>query len=125
MEFMPFFRRPYYYQNYTRNRYGQVSQNEVSYSQKTNQNLKSNQNLNSRGGQNKNNFYQEEMKETKTQNSRITKNQIEEQSDPIFEIFGIKLYFDDILIVSLLFFLYSEGVEDNLLFIALILLLLS
>ena len=44
---------------------------------------------------------------------------------PIFEIFGIKLFFDDILLVSLIFFLYNEGVKDQSLFIALILLLLS
>ena len=44
---------------------------------------------------------------------------------PIFEIFGIKLFFDDILLVSLIFFLYNEGVKDESLFIALILLLLS
>ena len=44
---------------------------------------------------------------------------------PIFELFGIKLFFDDILIISLIFFLYNEGVKDQNLFIALILLLLS
>ena len=43
----------------------------------------------------------------------------------VFEIFGIKLYFDDILLICLIFFLYTEGVEDQYLFIALILLLLS
>ena len=42
-----------------------------------------------------------------------------------FEIFGITLHFDDILLICLLFFLYQEGVQDNLLFISLILLLLS
>lgn len=42
-----------------------------------------------------------------------------------FELFGIKLYYDDILLISLIFFLYNEGVEDSELFIALILLLLS
>ncbi len=46
-------------------------------------------------------------------------------SEPIFEIFGIKLFFDDILLISLIFFLYSEGVKDQSLFISLILLLLS
>lgn len=45
--------------------------------------------------------------------------------DLIFEIFGIKLYFDDILLICLIFFLYNEGVQDQYLFIALILLLLS
>ncbi len=44
---------------------------------------------------------------------------------PIFEIFGIQLFFDDILLISLIFFLYNEGVKDQSLFIALILLLLS
>ena len=42
-----------------------------------------------------------------------------------FDIFGIKLYFDDVLILSLLFFLYKEQVKDEGLFLALILLLIS
>lgn len=49
-------------------------------------------------------------------------NDIEE---PIFEILGIELYLDDIIILGLLFFLYQEGVQDEMLFISLILLLLS
>lgn len=43
----------------------------------------------------------------------------------VFEIFGIKLYFDDILLICLIFFLYNEGVKDQSLFIILILLLLT
>ena len=50
---------------------------------------------------------------------------IKNEPNAIFEIFGIKLYFDDILLISLIFFLYSEGVKDDYLFITLILLLLS
>lgn len=42
-----------------------------------------------------------------------------------FDVFGVRLYYDDILLISLIFFLYSEGVDDSSLFIALILLLLS
>ena len=42
-----------------------------------------------------------------------------------FELFGLKLYFDDIILICLLFFLYQEGVQDEELFIGLILLLLS
>lgn len=42
-----------------------------------------------------------------------------------FEILGLKLYNDDILLLCLLFFLYKEEVKDPYLFIALILLLLS
>lgn len=47
------------------------------------------------------------------------------KDDTIFEIFGIKLHYDDILLICLIFFLYNEGVKDEFLFIALILLLLS
>jgi len=46
-------------------------------------------------------------------------------NDVLFEILGIKLYFDDILLICLIFFLYNEGVQDEYLFIALVLLLLS
>lgn len=42
-----------------------------------------------------------------------------------FEVFGLKLYHDDILLICLIFFLYQEDVKDQYLFIALILLLLS
>lgn len=49
----------------------------------------------------------------------------EKKSNVIFEIFGIKLYYDDILLLSLILFLYKEGVKDQYLFISLILLLLS
>ena len=48
-----------------------------------------------------------------------------DEDSPVFQIFGINLYFDDILLVCLIFFLYQEGVKDESLFIALILLLLS
>lgn len=44
---------------------------------------------------------------------------------PLFQLFGINLYFDDILLICLIWFLYDEGVKDEELFIALILLLLS
>lgn len=45
--------------------------------------------------------------------------------EPIFEIFGIQLFLDDIIILGLLFFLYQEGVQDEMLFMTLILLLVS
>lgn len=50
-------------------------------------------------------------------------NSVEE--NPCFTLFGINLYFDDILLVCLIWFLYDEGVKDEGLFIALVLLLLS
>lgn len=42
-----------------------------------------------------------------------------------FNLFGIKLYNDDLLLIGLIFFLYKEDVKDQYLFFALILLLLS
>jgi len=48
-----------------------------------------------------------------------------EASEAFFEIFGLKLYFDDILIMCILFFLYNEKVHNDELFICLILLLLT
>ena len=45
--------------------------------------------------------------------------------DNFFEIFGLKLAFDDLLIIAMLFFLYKEEVNDTYLYIALILLLLT
>ena len=42
-----------------------------------------------------------------------------------FNLFGLKLYHDDILLIGLIFFLYQEDVKDQYLFFALILLLLS
>lgn len=49
----------------------------------------------------------------------------EKDDAPYFQLFGINLYFDDILLVCLILFLYEEGVKDESLFISLILLLLS
>ena len=51
---------------------------------------------------------------------------LQKSPDPIwFDLFGIKLYFDDVLILSLLFFLYKEEVKDEGLFLALVMLLIS
>ena len=52
-------------------------------------------------------------------------NSKEHERKDFFEIFGIKLYFDDILILCLLYVLYKEEVHDEMLFFALVLLLIS
>ena len=49
----------------------------------------------------------------------------QDKTDVIFELFGLKIYFDDLLLICILIFLYQEGIQDDYLFIALILLLLS
>ena len=43
----------------------------------------------------------------------------------LFDLFGLKIYIDDVIIVCLLFFLYQEHVKDEGLFIVLVLLLMS
>lgn len=58
-------------------------------------------------------------------NAKQDKETETEVGEECFEIFGIKLYFDDLLLIALLFFLYQEEVKDTYLYIALVLLLLS
>ena len=63
----------------------------------------------------------------KNENNIESKNSSKQKSNDTvwFDLFGIKLYFDDVLILSLLFFLYKEEVKDEGLFLALVLLLIS
>jgi len=44
---------------------------------------------------------------------------------PLFEMFGIRLFLDDIIIICILIFLYQEEVTDQMLYISLFLLLIS
>lgn len=44
---------------------------------------------------------------------------------PFFSIFGFDLYFDDILILCILFSMYKDGIKDDMLFMCLLLLLFS
>ena len=62
---------------------------------------------------------------TTTSNNKHKKNNSKNSQVCFFELFGLNLYFDDILLISLIFFLYQEGVKDEELFVSLILLLLS
>lgn len=84
-------------------------------------NSKTNTNINIRSKTNTRTHSEMDLK--KISEIRDTSNKFEENA--LFEVFGIKLYFDDILLICLIFFLYNEGVQDQYLFIVLILLLLS
>lgn len=48
-----------------------------------------------------------------------------QDSSPMSNLLGLNIYFDDILIICVLFFLYNEGVNDPYLFLTLVLLLMS
>ncbi len=75
-----------------------------------------------------NNFYTNQYSQFSNVNSNcnnITSHKKKYEDEVWLELFGIKLYFDDVLILSLLFFLYKENVKDEGLFLALVLLLIS
>ena len=47
------------------------------------------------------------------------------QNEPIFDLLGMKLYLDDIIIICILFVLYNQEVKDESLYLILIMLLFS
>lgn len=124
----PFYRYPYPY--YYRN---QKSSNFHNANYKTNfENIPNNLDISKNDGNEKREV-KDKVQVDKTQTSRynsfgpiLFQNPFSvETEEPILEILGIKLYLDDIIILGLLFFLYKEGVKDEILFLSLILLLLS
>ena len=98
MPFYPPFNMPFFYNNY------QFPRN----SHKTNYNTFKNEDT---------------LNQISKQEKKASVNS--ETTEAFFEIFGLKLYFDDILIICILFFLYTESVQDEGLFICLIMLLLT
>lgn len=75
----------------------------------------------------KNNVHASDLNKNENidQNQRNSNNKQKTKSTDYLEILGIKLHFDDILLILLIYFLYTEGVKDIYLFFVLILLLLS
>ena len=71
------------------------------------------------------NSHNSNSSDTNINNNKINLTSNNENHEDYFEIFGLQLHFDDLLIIALLFFLYQEEVKDTYLYIALILLLLS
>lgn len=57
--------------------------------------------------------------------SNILHQEDRDDDEEYFDLFGLKLYYDDLLLIGLMFFLYKEDVKDQYLFFALVLLLLS
>ncbi len=74
-----------------------------------------------------NNQESEKKSDLKNNNiqSNISSKNLPPNKDFVLDLFGLKLYFDDVLILSLIFFLYKEDVKDEGLFLALVLLLIS
>lgn len=127
MPIFPFFQYPYNNRYYPRYNY-----NNENYMHNSN-NINSEKKDTSHA--NENDTYNNDIDE-KTQENKSSRysgfgpihfqNPFELDSEqPVLEILGISLYLDDLIILGLLFFLYKEGVKDDMLFLSLILLLLS
>lgn len=119
-----FFNNPYYYNRagYYNANYYKNSYNGGNYKNKEYYTYKNNV------SQNTQNIEKKESKNPKNEDNSSKKNNQKSSTNMdnyFFELFGLKLYFDDILLICLIFFLYEEGVKDDELFISLILLLLS
>lgn len=89
----------YYYPNYSK-----INENESSKSLNENEKEKENDNKNER----------------KKENAQVRKSSTLNLYNSVFlEFGGIKLHGDDLLILLLIFFLYKQKIQDNLLLIAL------
>ena len=97
----PYFNYPYNYQYY---KYYNKYNNPISYPTHEQKNSITNSN---------------EISNTINQDCR------QDNQEAIFDIFGIKLYLDDLIILGILFFLYQQNVNDEMLYIILFLLLFS
>ena len=138
--------RPYrkiaYYPNQHQNINSFINKDNVfhNYSNNLNNNFKNRVNMNNINNNNiitSNNLYNKEINcDTLKSNSKFFSNNKNKEkgkfsknlppnSDFVLDLFGLHLYFDDVLILGLLFFLYKENVKDEGLFLALIMLLIS
>lgn len=121
-------RNPYYSTPYTQNN-RQISQ--TSMNSRNNLNYRpSAYNIHSKTGPKPiNNDYNSVKSKSSSYKNNIAKPKKEktkqQESPPLFSFFGINLYFDDVLILCILFFLYNEKVNDPYLFFTLVLLLLT
>lgn len=62
---------------------------------------------------------------SESKESSYRNNNFSQDTSPLFSLFGLNLYFDDVLLICIIFFLYNENVNDPFLFFSLILLLLN
>ena len=112
--------------NKNHSNFNRLYNNETSNTKKTKLNKESSRNKNFNNKKEQSTTLKQNHKSALTNQQQLhEKTYLNNNSDIVFEILGIKLHYDDILLICLIFFLYNEGVKDEFLFIALILLLLS
>lgn len=95
------------------------------YYNRYNPNIKDTTNNRQSKNQEKNKEEQDSITNSKEISNTINSRSYSESDQAIFEIFGIKLYLDDLIIIGLLFFLYQQNVNDEMLYVILFLLLFS
>lgn len=127
----PFFRFPFYPypRNYSKNMYLHMG-NHIPNNDKTHKNPTCN-NTEIRNNQNISSPDKDNIKEKNSSKYSsigpftIHTDGFFNKEEPLIELSGLKLYLDDLIILSLLFFLYKEDVHDDMLFILLVLILIS
>ena len=118
------FRKIMFYPNKFQNT-NSFSSNINNFSNYSNNNLNNTLNINKTNDYYNSNKNSESNFEFKSQEKGKFSKNLPPNSDFVLDLFGLHLYFDDILILGLLFFLYKEDVKDEGLFLALIMLLIS
>lgn len=128
---MPFFRSPFYpySRNYPRNHYHMPAPMPMDNPQSSKDNLSTHTEIRGIGDTS----YQDKENKHEKKSSKyyhigpifINTQGFSDKEEPLLEISGRKLYLDDLIILSLLFFLYEEDVKDDMLFMLLILLLVG
>ena len=111
---------PFFYNNIHRKNFIPSNYRPMSFSPNTFRNSNSNFFPENQVNEKKDDFENNDRHSNTSPSSNLPPNK-----DFVLDLFGLKLYFDDILILSLLFFLYKEEVKDEGLFLALVLLLIS
>lgn len=118
----PSFRRRYYNPNYLNNDLHNF-ENQSSFSKNTENNTANN--CYNKSTTNLNISSAKEYTHNKEERKNSNNSSFNFDTDKCFNIFGISIHLDDLIILFLLYFLYSEEIDDQYLFIALIFLLLS
>ena len=126
----PYFGYPYHnpYYKYYRSPNSYVNIQKNAYTSKLTETSEENPTTSQNSIDNKAIYKEENFENDYKENVQRACNSLDndnESDKPIFELFGIKLYSDDLIILAVLFLLYEQNVKDEMLYIILFLLLFS
>ena len=126
----PYFGYPYHnpYYKYYRSPNSYVNIQRNAYTSKLTETSEENSTTSQNSIDNKAIYKEENFENDYKENVQRACNSLDnnnESDKPIFELFGIKLYSDDLIILAVLFLLYEQNVKDEMLYIILFLLLFS